>query len=604
MPIVSVSRDLLFERIGKNYGTKPNTPSKEADKAFDELCFSYGVELDDVTSEKKMAEKETGKADDKASDEIIYKIDVPANRYDILCLEGLARALRIYHGEKPPVYTIAPTSTPLKMIISKEHPPTLRPIVVCAVLRGIKFDEKNYKSFIELQEKLHQNICRKRTLVSIGTHDLDTLKAPFTYSALPPKDIKFAPLNNETVFDGVALMNHLDNDLHLKKFLPIIRDSPVYPVIHDSAGRVLSLPPIINGNHSKITLNTSNVFIEITATDLTKAEIVLNIMCTMFSEYCAKPYSMEQVEVVGLDDKVSIFPNVTQREVVVNVDYITNGIGAHLEPQAIADILSKMSLTAAVQSDKKSVKVTVPITRSDVLHPCDIMEDVAIAYGYNNLVRALPKTVTSGRQQPLNKLTDLLRGEVAMAGFNEVLTLSLCSREENFDFLNKKDDGSAISIANPQTLEFQVARTTLLVGILKTVSHNRKAPLPIKVFEISDVVLKSDKKDVGATNKRNLCALYCGHTSGFEIIHGLLDSVMVSLGAKWKGSADPKDAKGTKYYELKASDDSTFFPGRCADIYLNDTKLGVLGTVHPQVLELYSIPFPCAAVEFNIEPFV
>ena len=67
-------------------------------------------------------------------------------------------------------------------------------------------------------------------------------------------------------------------DSHLKAYLPIIKDSPVYPVIYDSNNVVLSMPPIINGEHSKISLNTKNVFIEATATDLTKAKIVLDII--------------------------------------------------------------------------------------------------------------------------------------------------------------------------------------------------------------------------------------------------------------------------------------------------------------------------------------
>jgi phenylalanyl-tRNA synthetase beta chain len=603
MPIVSVSRDALFESIGNNFGSTPNVPSKEADKQFDELCFRYGIELDDVTSEQKMVQKETGKTTDSASSEIIYKIDVPANRYDILCLEGLARALRIFlQTEKTPFYTLVPNKQPQRIIISKENPPHLRPYVVCAVLRDIRFDSRNYKSFIDLQEKLHQNICRKRTLVSIGTHDLDTLNGPFLYEALPPTDIIFAPLNNETIFNGVELMKHLEHEDHLKKYLPIIRDSPIYPVIHDSKRVVLSLPPIINGNHSKITLNTKNVFIEVTATDLTKAEIVLNIMCTMFTEYCAKPFTIEPVEVVSLDDKVTLYPNISSREMETSIDYILGGIGVNLSPDEIASILSRMSLSAKIMKDKKSINVIIPCTRSDILHACDIMEDVAIAYGYNNLVRQEPKTLTYGKQQNLNKVTDLLRGEVAMAGFTEALTLSLCSREENFKFLNHTDDGSAVSIANPQTLEFQVIRTSLLVGILKTISHNRKAPLPMKVFEISDVVVKSTEKDVGAINKRYLCALYCGHTSGFEIIHGLLDTVMIALGAKWKGTGEGSPL--AKLYELKLSEDPTFFPGRRATIFVNDINVGVIGTIHPQVLEHYSIPFPCAALELFIEPFI
>ena len=135
------------------------------------------------------------------------------------------------------------------------------------------------------------NICRKRTLVAIGTHDLDTIQGPFTYEALAPKDIQFAPLNQEKNMNAEELMTFYETDKHLSKFLPIIRDSPVYPVIYDSNRQVLSLPPIINSNHSKITLDTKNVFIECTATDLTKGKIVLNTMVAMFSEYCAEPFS-------------------------------------------------------------------------------------------------------------------------------------------------------------------------------------------------------------------------------------------------------------------------------------------------------------------------
>jgi len=606
MPVVSVGRDALFAAMNSNFSAKPGVPSEEANKAFDELCFSFGIELDDVTSEKKIQEKETGKADSQASDEIIYKIDVPANRYDLLCLEGIARALRVFlEREKPPTYSLAPAAKPQKMVISQQNPPHIRPVVVCAVLRNIKFDDRSYKSFIDLQDKLHQNICRKRTLVSIGTHDLDKIEGPFTYAALPPKDIKFIPLKTDKEMDGNQLMQYLDHDLQLKKYLSIIRDSPVYPVILDNRKKVLSLPPIINGEYSKMSANTTNVFIEVTATDFTKADIVLNIMCTMFAQYCAKPFTIEPVEVVGLDGKSAMFPNVSSREMEASVDYIVSSIGAKIPADQVARILSKMSLSATLNSNNNNtVKVAIPCTRSDILHACDIMEDVAIAYGYNNLVKEIPRTLTYGKQQPLNKLTDLLRGEVAMAGYSEALTLSLCSREENFKFLNKPEDSSAVSIANPSTLEFQVARTSLLVGILKTVSHNRKSPLPIKVFEISDIVLQTKEKDVGATNKRNLCALHCGHTSGFEVVHGLLDTLLLALGCKWKGIAQKDDPKGTKYYELKPSSDATYFEGRRADIMIDGKKVGVVGTIHPQVLASYHIPNPCAALEFCIEPFV
>ncbi len=181
----------------------------------------------------------------------------------------------------------------------------MRPFVVAAVLRNVTFDQQAYDSFIELQEKLHLGICRyfslyycvlmhscsRRTKVAIGTHDLDTLQGPFTYEALAPKDISFVPLNQKNKMNGEELMTFYEADRRLSKFLPIIRDSPVYPVLYDSQRRVMSLPPIINGDHSKIKLATKNVLIECTATEEPKARTVLNMVVAMFSQYCKDKFT-------------------------------------------------------------------------------------------------------------------------------------------------------------------------------------------------------------------------------------------------------------------------------------------------------------------------
>ena len=182
---------------------------------------------------------------------------------------------------------------------------SIRPFVVCAILRGVNFDKKRYKSFIDLQDKLHQNICRRRTYVAIGTHDYDTLKGPFRYRALKPEEINFVPLTEDhgKSYNGKELMDFYREDpsgKHLKPYTDIIYDSPVYPIIYDSNDVVLSLPPIINSKHSRIQLHTTNVFIECTGTDLTKANIVLDTVVTMFSEYCTDPFSVETVEVGSL----------------------------------------------------------------------------------------------------------------------------------------------------------------------------------------------------------------------------------------------------------------------------------------------------------------
>merc|ERR1719244_2458376 len=156
----------------------------------------------------------------------------------------------------------------------------------------------------------------------------------------------------------------------------------------------------------------------------------------------------------------------------------------------MAELLTKMCLASKVTSPD-SISVLIPPTRADVLHPCDIYEDVAIAHGYNNITKTIPRTLTVAQQLPVNKLTDQLREATAQAGFTEALTFSLCSREDVSTKLKKEiKDIPAVHIANPKTLEFQVARTSLLPGLLKTIQANRKMPLPLKLFEISDVVLK------------------------------------------------------------------------------------------------------------------
>ncbi|CAI7897729.1 unnamed protein product [Closterium sp. NIES-54] len=624
MPTVSVGRDRLFAALGKTY----------TEEEFDELCFEFGIELDDVTTEKAIIRKEKHLTDEGPAEdeEVIYKIEVPANRYDLLCLEGLARSLRIFLGMDPvPQFKLAqPSSPPIQMTVKPETA-LIRPFVVGAVLRNITFDQHRYNSFIDLQDRLHQNLCRRRTLVAIGTHDLDTLTPPFTYEALPPTEIKFVPLKQTKEFNAAELMEFYKSDNKLKKFLHIISDSPVFPVIYDANRTVLSLPPVINGSHSAIKLSTRNVFIECTATDLTKAKIVLNTVVTMFSEFCDNKFEVEPVEVVSTEGQVAVYPQMEERDVETSVGYINKSIGVDLQAEEIARLLTRMQLPSKVVEGRRGedgaevVSVTVPPTRSDVLHPCDIMEDVAIAHGYNNIARTEPKTVCEGKQQPLNQLCDLLRGEVAQAGFTEVLTWALIARSENFEMVNLKDDGkTAVVIGNPRSADFEVVRSSLLPGMLKTLASNKDSPRPVKLFEVSDVCLLDESKDVGARNERRLIALYCNLHSGFEVIHGLVDQLMESLGVAFGGQAaadgtmaltdgltaqgDGGDATKAATAALKffiaPSQSPQFFGGRQADILFKGRSIGTFGVVHPEVLARFDIPDPCSAVEINLEPFL
>uniref|UniRef100_A0A673JUQ6 Phenylalanine--tRNA ligase beta subunit n=1 Tax=Sinocyclocheilus rhinocerous TaxID=307959 RepID=A0A673JUQ6_9TELE len=529
MPTVSVKRDLLFEALGQKY----------TDEEFDELCFEFGLELDEITSEKEILSREQG--DEKAegaSDVVLYKIDVPANRYDLLCLEGLVRGLQVFKEKlEAPRYK--------RRLVITEETASVRPHAVAAVLRNITFTQERYESFIELQEKLHQNICRKRTLVAIGTHDLDTISGPFTYTAKPPGDIRFKPLNQSKEYTAAELMSHYKTDSHLRHYLHIMENEPLYPIIYDSNGIVLSMPPIINGDHSKISLNTKNIFIECTATDLTKAKITLDMIVTMFSEYCDEPFTVEEAEVVYPDGRLCVYPELAYRTETLSGDFINKRVGINESAESIAQLLTRMCLRSEVSGEGDLIQVEIPPTRADVIHACDIMEDAAIAYGFNNIFRSTPRTYTVANQLPLNKLTELLRQDLAAAGFTEALTFALCSQEDIADKLRKNIvETRAVHISNPKTAEFQVVRTCLLPGLLKTLAANRKMPLPLKLFEISDVVLKDETKD------------------------------------------------------------STFFPGRCAEIFSCGKSIGHLGVLHPDVISRFELTMPCSAIDIDIEPFL
>ncbi|XP_077205029.1 phenylalanine--tRNA ligase beta subunit [Paroedura picta] len=589
MPTVSVKRDLLFQALGRSY----------TDEEFDELCFEFGLELDEITSEKEIINKEQGDGKaEGASENILYKIDVPANRYDLLCLEGLVRGLQVFKERiRAPRYKrITPPTSELQRLSIMEETAQVRPHAVAAVLRNITLTKDRYDSFIDLQEKLHQNICRKRSLVAIGTHDLDTVSGPFIYTAKPPSEIKFKPLNQDKEYTGFEIMDLYRTDSHLRHYLHIIENEPLYPVIYDSNGVVLSMPPIINGDHTKINLNTRNVFIECTATDFTKAKIVLDILVTMFSEYCQKPFTVEAAEVTYPNGKSYIFPELAYRREKIKPDIMNKKIGISETPASLAKLLTRMCLKSHVIGNGNNIEVEIPPTRSDIIHACDIIEDAAIAYGYNNIQMTIPKTYTIANQFPLNKLTELLRQDLAAAGFTEALTFALCSQE---DIANKMgidiSATKAVHIANPKTAEFQVARTTLLPGLLKTIAANRKMPLPLKLFEISDIVVKDPAKDVGARNHRHLCAVYHNKTPGFEVIHGLLDRIMQLL--------DVPPSKENGYY-IKATEDSAFFPGRCAEIFAKGHSIGNLGVLHPDVITKFELTMPCSALEITVEPFL
>jgi phenylalanyl-tRNA synthetase beta chain len=590
MPTVIVNREALFKAIGQTF----------TDEEFDDLCFEFGIELDEVTSEKEMFQNEQNREGEHLSTEVLYKIEVGANRYDLLCLEGLALALRVFLKKQkmPDIKPLNVLPEEERQLIVYDSVNEVRPVGLSAILRDINFTNETLKGFMDLQDKLHNNICRGRKLVSMGTHDLDTVKGPFTYRALKPEHIHFVPLNREEEVNGDGLMSILKEDPKLGKYLYLLEGKEKYPVMMDSNGIIMSLPPIINSQHTKMTLNTHNVLIDVTGLDYTKCEIVLNTLIAMFSIYSKTPFTVEEVKVINQKtNEGKIYPDLTPRIFKADVKYLKTISGINdIEPEKIVELLEKMELKAKVLN-KDEIEVSAPITRSDILHPCDIAEDLAISYGYNNIPKQLTKTKTHGMQQPYNKLTDLFRNEMSMGGYVEFLTMALLSHKDMFTNLlkNEKDD-KTVQILYSKTKEFEYIRSSLIPGILKSIEGNKANQLPFKIFEISDVVLIDKENETGASNRRKLCFAYANTTSAMEVVQGMVDLLMKKIGLIFN------EEKADKRYTIKKSNNPIFFEDRQAEIFIQDNiNVGIYGIIHPKVLKNFGIKNPVTLCEIDLQ---
>ncbi|KAK4691974.1 phenylalanyl-tRNA synthetase beta chain, partial [Lecanoromycetidae sp. Uapishka_2] len=348
------------------------------------------------------------------------------------------------------------------------------------------------------------------------------------------------------------------------------------------------------------------------ATDRTKAEIVNNILVCMFSQYTEEPFTVEPIQINSSHNGESReVPKLEPTKFEASVSYINSRCGLSLSDNEICSLLGRMSHYASPAAPDQ-IDVYAPPTRPDVLHQADILEDVAIAYGFNRLPRAFPKlSNTVGCSLPINKLSDLVRMEAFGAGWSEVLPLTLCSHAENFAHLNRVDDGTtAVRLGNPKTVEYQVVRTSLLPGLLKSLRENKHHSVPIKIFEVSDVALKAPHLERKSRNERHFAAAFLGKNSGFEVVHGLMDRVMLMLKTAFiisETGLTSEDIVQSGYWTSEV-DDKTFVSGHAAAIHWRirgrEEVVGVFGVLHPSVLEKFELKYPVSTLEMNIEGFL
>uniref|UniRef100_A0A0N4ZX65 Phenylalanine--tRNA ligase beta subunit n=1 Tax=Parastrongyloides trichosuri TaxID=131310 RepID=A0A0N4ZX65_PARTI len=587
MPTISLRKEYLDGALGKVY---------ENDEMSD-LLDRFGLELDEMVIEAVDELDENLMKTGKTIDVDIYKIDIPANRYDLLCHEGLVTALKMFLEQSDRVnYKVIDTKNDKYKITVKEDfkgQSKVRPFVVGAVLKNVTLNDFIVKNLIDLQEKLHQNLCRRRTLVAIGTHDMDTLVGPFTYEFKKPEDIKFIPLNDTECMTAPEMFAKFSIDSHLKEYLPILEGEEYYPVIYDSNRIICSLPPIINGDHSKITAKTKNIFIECTGTDLEKCQTTVKTIAALFSEYCEQKNVTEMVYIdynETLDKKILKTPDYTDLIVETSSKVINKRLGVNLNDDDIIKMLSKMGHTVT-KNNGGGLKVSAVATRTDVLAECDIIEDVGIGYGYDNIIKTNPKDLTYGLPLNINSITERLRIVMTNMGYTEALTFALMSKED-VSLIPGIIDKDMVVVSNPKTKDCQAVRTNLLCGLLKTLSYNKIVPMPIKLFEIQDVVVKDENAETGARNIRRIAGVYCNTTAGFEVARGIVDQILISLNI----TTSPNG------FRFIPNDNEVFFPDRCCQLLApNGSVIGNIGCLHPLVLKQFSLGVPVCGFELTLE---
>ena len=484
------------------------------------------------------------------------------DRPDLLSVEGLARAMRSFLGIEKGMkkYDVAPPSISLEIDDSVNE---VRPFVSAAVVRDVRMSEDFIVSMMELQEKLHFSIGKDRKKMAIGLHNFDAVTPPFTYRAVKPDEISFVPLGETVEMNLDEILQKHDKGI---KYAHLVEKFDKYPVIIDSNKHVLSFPPIINGELTAVDLFTENLFVDVTGTDANAVNSALNIITTAIAERGGK---LEMVKVIG--NEVRNTPDLSPSHVKVDLDYASKILGFDIKKHA-ADALEKMGFDARVKG--KVIEVDIPAWRVDILHPIDIVEDMAIGYGYDKISPELPKSMTFGESLSSNKIHETMIG----LGFNEVLTISLSNEEEQFEKMNLKPR-EVVSIENPISSKHSCIRVSLLPSLMEILSKNRHNELPQMIYEVGEIVEIIDGVPL---NKTMVSGVKIDAKTGFTECKSIVEALLRNMGIK----ADVEEKKS-----------GTFIDGRCASLLKDEKPIGYFGEVHPSVISNFELEYPVIAFE-------
>ena len=506
------------------------------------------------------------------------KVEFFPNRPDNLSVEGVARSFKGFIGQEIgfPDYKVEESG---EYVTVDSDVAAIRPFIGFAKIDNVDFTGDKLKYCMDFQENLHWVIGRDRKKVAIGIHNADVVEGPFKYIATPKDANAFVPLEK----DGEMTPNEILTEHEKgKDYAHLIEDFDKYPLILDKDDNVLSMPPIINGELTKLREDTRNIIVDVTGTDERAVNQALNIICSSFAEVGGQIKSME----VRYEDKTIKTPDLTPQEMSVHVDTANELIGGtSLTAQDIHDLLLKARFDAEIIDDNE-VKAIIPAYRVDILHEVDIVENIAVQYHINDIVAELPDINTVAYENDWFKAESIIREVMVGLGFQEVMSLMLTSEDAHYKNMNQEEKPH-IQVARPITIDRTMIRTSLINSLMEFLEDNKHEDLPQKIFEIGDVLYLDETKENKTVASKKLAGIICHSTANFTEIKSVVTSVLSNLGYSM---------------EISDSENKTFIAGRVADVTGvagSGSVKGFFGEVSPEVITNFTLDYPVIAFEIE-----
>ncbi|MFP4401779.1 MAG: phenylalanine--tRNA ligase subunit beta [Candidatus Nanoarchaeia archaeon] len=512
------------------------------------------------------------------------KIEITAERVDLISSVGIANAINAYLELSSPQIEI-PITQGKESVIVEESVKSVRPKTCAMIVRNLDLSEELLDEIIEIQEKIHESFGRHRKKGAIGIYPMQNISFPIYYRALKPEDIKFRPLESDVEMRGVDILTSHPTG---KKYAHLLKGHKKYPTFIDSSDNILSLPPLINSHTTgRVELHHKDVFVEVSGHNEVHLNAILLTLAQVFRSFGAE---IESLDVKYVDDDYTYRVDSTPSTKIISIEYVNSLIGLKLSGDEIVQLSNKMMYQAR-QVDKHSIEFTIPAYKFDVWSACDIVDDIARAYGYNNIESVSPQIPTNAEQIGFSITRNSIRNSCAQLGLIELYTYMLTSTQNQFEKMNKDIVSQKfVKIKDAAEDGINMMRTSVISELLYSLHLNRRVKYPQKVFEVGMTIQEDETCDTKARNEWHLASCLAGPEITYTQIKEVCDSLFKLLGV----------FDNIEYIEAK---DESFIEGRCAQILYNSEKLGVIGELHPQVLDNFGMIVPVSAFEINLEVF-